>query len=53
LSLSVEAGEPEVFYYAGNNRPALEAEAIKKVEVDRKSDKKIWIETYIKSNGGW
>jgi hypothetical protein len=53
LSLSVEAGEPEVYFYASNDRPATEAEAIKKVEVDRKSNKKIWILTYIKSNGGW
>ena len=53
LSLGAEASEPEVFYYAGNNRPALETEAIKKVEVSRVSDKKIWMETYIKSNGNW
>ena len=53
LSLGAEASEPEVYYYAGNDRPALEAEATKKVEVNRESDKKIWIHTYIKSDGGW
>ncbi len=51
--LPVSAAEPEVYYYAGNNRPAPEAEAIKKVEVDRESDNKIWIHTYIKSDGAW
>ncbi len=53
LGLGVEAGEPEVYYYAGNDRPSLEAEAIKKVEVNRESKNKTWILTYVKSNDEW
>ena len=53
MSPGVEAGEPEVYYYASNDRSALETEAIKKVEVNRVSDKKIWLLTYMRSNGGW
>jgi hypothetical protein len=53
LGRGVKADGPEVYYYTGNDRPVQEAEAIKKVEVNRESKKRIWVLTYLKSNDGW
>lgn len=40
---------PEVYFYAANDRPSPEEQAILKKEVIHQSDRKAWLHTYIRS----
>jgi hypothetical protein len=43
----------ETYYFAGNDRPAGESDAIKKIEKEQVSDRKFWLHTYIRTDTGW
>jgi hypothetical protein len=41
------------FYYAGNDRPSNESDAVKKIMKETVSDKKYWLHTFVRSDAGW
>jgi hypothetical protein len=42
-----------VYFYAANDRPVIEDQAVKKIEVRHSTEKRIWLHTYLRDVNNW